>query len=155
MIIAEQMNPKWFRFCSTWKYRIQFNDENILIFDAWKGVKQFPLLERWFLFFDNECVVHTDLILKGNTINVTTYCDTLKRMEKSIKDRWPSQLTKGIVLLHNNATSHLVRVNNTYLQLERLSRKRSLSFSTVQTFCLVIFIYSKAPKCDAKIIMPH
>ncbi|XP_035209507.1 histone-lysine N-methyltransferase SETMAR-like [Stegodyphus dumicola] len=35
------------------------------------------------LFFDRECVVHTEFMPKGATINVSSYCEILKRLRQS------------------------------------------------------------------------
>ncbi|KFM62375.1 Histone-lysine N-methyltransferase SETMAR, partial [Stegodyphus mimosarum] len=61
------------------------------------------------LFFDREGVVHTEFMPKGATINASSYCETLKRLRKSLKNRRPGKLSKGIVLLHDNARPHAAK----------------------------------------------
>lgn len=68
------------------------------------------------IFFDNKGVVHTEFMPKGSTINSVSYCETLKRLRKAIKDRRPGKLTKGIVLLHDNATPHSARITKELLE---------------------------------------
>ncbi|XP_035229543.1 histone-lysine N-methyltransferase SETMAR-like [Stegodyphus dumicola] len=61
------------------------------------------------LFFDREGVVHTEFMPKGATINASSYCETLKRVRKSFKNRRPRKLSKGIVVLHDRARPHAAK----------------------------------------------
>lgn len=77
-----------------------------------KKCKQVPSAGKVMLtlFFDNQGVVYSEYMPRGTTINSEAYCETLKRLRKAIKERRPGKLSKGIVLLHDNATPHSARV---------------------------------------------
>lgn len=62
-----------------------------------------------FQLFDKEDVAHTEFMPKSATINASSYCETLKRWRKSLKNRRPGKLSKDIVLLHNNARPHAAK----------------------------------------------
>lgn len=65
-------------------------------------------------FFDNQGIVHTEFMQKG-TIDAATYCEALSRLRKTIKERSPGKLSKGVALLHGNATPHSACVGRSNL----------------------------------------
>ena len=58
------------------------------------------------VFFDMEGVVHVEFMQKGTTINSASYCQTLNRLRKAIKEKRRGKLSAGVILLHDNATLH-------------------------------------------------
>ncbi|GFX72220.1 histone-lysine N-methyltransferase SETMAR [Trichonephila clavipes] len=51
------------------------------------------------------------------SINSDVYCSTLRRLRRSIKNKRPGLLTKGVVLIHDNARPHISRV--TQMELDK------------------------------------
>ncbi len=56
------------------------------------------------MFWDRKGMLLVDLLSCGDTINPETYCETLKNC--AIKNKRCSMLSKGIVLLDDNAHPH-------------------------------------------------
>ncbi|XP_042904384.1 histone-lysine N-methyltransferase SETMAR-like [Parasteatoda tepidariorum] len=46
------------------------------------------------------------------TINSYVYCETHRRLRRSIKNKRPGLITEGVVLLHDNARPHVSRVTH-------------------------------------------
>ncbi|GBM81402.1 Mariner Mos1 transposase [Araneus ventricosus] len=59
--------------------------------------------------FDCEGVVYTEFKRKGRTINAESNCETLRGLLKALKNKRRGKLSKGIVLLHDNARPHKAR----------------------------------------------
>ncbi|XP_035225849.1 histone-lysine N-methyltransferase SETMAR-like [Stegodyphus dumicola] len=59
--------------------------------------------------FGREGLLHTEFMPKDATINASSYCETLKRLRKSLKNRRPGKMSKGIGLLHDNARPHAAK----------------------------------------------
>ncbi|GFY24875.1 histone-lysine N-methyltransferase SETMAR [Trichonephila clavipes] len=51
------------------------------------------------------------------SINSDVYCEALRHLRRSIKNKEPGLLTKGVVLLHDNARPHVFRV--TQMELDK------------------------------------
>ena len=77
---------------------------------AWKKFKVAPSAGKAIatVFFDCEGVVYTEFMKKGTTINTDAYCATLTSLRNAIKNERRGRISKGIVLLHDNATPHTV-----------------------------------------------
>ncbi|GFS03474.1 histone-lysine N-methyltransferase SETMAR [Elysia marginata] len=52
----------------------------------------------------------------GETINAERYCQTLDKLRDAIRRKRPGQLTKGVILQHDNATPHTARVTQCWLE---------------------------------------
>jgi histone-lysine N-methyltransferase SETMAR len=54
--------------------------------------------------------IHEPLLLEwmpvGATINAQRYCDTLQNLRWAIKNKRPGKLSRGVVMLHDNACPH-------------------------------------------------
>jgi hypothetical protein len=54
--------------------------------------------------------IHGPLLLEwmlvGATINAQHYCDTLQNLQRAIKNKRPGKLSRGVLMLHNNACPH-------------------------------------------------
>ncbi len=60
------------------------------------------------LFFDISGPILVKWMSKGKTMNAVWYVDTLKMLHANIKDHWKERLSTGVVLLHDNARTHMV-----------------------------------------------
>ncbi len=70
-------------------------------------------------FWNAKRVIRLEYLLEGTTISAERYCEMLKNLRKVIKRKGPGLLTKGVILMHNNARSHSVNVTQELLQLFR------------------------------------
>lgn len=50
-----------------------------------------------------------DYLERGNTINAQRYCEVLKKLRSAIKRKRPHLLSKGVLLMHDNARPHSAR----------------------------------------------
>lgn len=58
------------------------------------------------VFWDRKGVLMVDFLPRGDTINSMTYCETLKKLRRAIQNKRRGMLTKGVILLHDNARPH-------------------------------------------------
>jgi len=58
------------------------------------------------LFWDRKGILLTEFMAPGTTITSEVYCETLNKFRRSIQNKWRGMLTKGVVLLHDNARHH-------------------------------------------------
>lgn len=58
------------------------------------------------VFWDRRGVLLVDFMPRGMTINSEAYCATLARLRRAIQNKRRGKLTKGILLLHDNARPH-------------------------------------------------
>jgi hypothetical protein len=47
-----------------------------------------------------------EVLHQGSIINAGVYCDTLKKLRHAIQNKQCSMLSKGVVMLHDNARSY-------------------------------------------------
>ena len=59
--------------------------------------------------FDEQGPLLVEFLPKGETINANKYCDILCRLRIAIKNKRRDNLTKSIVLLHDNARPHVAK----------------------------------------------
>ena len=85
---------------------------------AWKKFKVVPSVGKVMdtVFFNGEGVVYTGFMKKDTNINADVYCATLKSLHNAIKNKRHGKISKGTVLLHNNATPHTVYTTKDLLQ---------------------------------------
>ncbi|GFW57490.1 histone-lysine N-methyltransferase SETMAR [Trichonephila clavipes] len=69
------------------------------------------------VFFDVQGPLLVEFLEHGKSINSDVYCETLRRLRRSIKNKRPGLLTEGVVLLHDNARPHVFRV--TKMELDK------------------------------------
>ena len=55
---------------------------------------------------------------RNTTINADAYCATLRRLRKAIQNRRTGKLSRGTVLIHDNARPHTARQTQTLLHDE-------------------------------------
>lgn len=58
------------------------------------------------VFWDRRGVLLVDFMPRGTTINSDAYCATLKKLRRAIQNKRRGMLTKGVLLLHDNARPH-------------------------------------------------
>lgn len=59
------------------------------------------------VFWDMHGLLLVDFLPRGRTINSETYCETLTKLRRAIQNKRRGMLSKGIVLLHDNARPHV------------------------------------------------
>jgi len=52
----------------------------------------------------------------GGTVNANRFCDTLRKLKTAIKNRRRGVLSKGIILLQDNARPHVAKVYKDLMQ---------------------------------------
>lgn len=62
------------------------------------------------LFFDSEGWLLADFLQKGTTINGLYYANILEQLKEAIKEKRRGKLTKGVILLDDNAPVHRAAV---------------------------------------------
>ncbi|UYV70662.1 hypothetical protein LAZ67_8000195 [Cordylochernes scorpioides] len=68
------------------------------------------------VFWDRKGVLLVDYLHKGETINSERYCETLTKLRRAIQNKRQGRLTKGVVLLHDNANPHVSRQTTAKLE---------------------------------------
>ena len=68
------------------------------------------------VFLDCKSVLLVDFMEKGTTISAASYCATQEWLRAAIKWQCPGLLTTDVLLLHNNAWSHVVTATQQPLQ---------------------------------------
>ena len=61
------------------------------------------------VFWDSKGVLLVDFMPSNTTINSDAYCATLECLRRAIQNRRRGKLSRGIVLLHDNARPHTAR----------------------------------------------
>lgn len=67
------------------------------------------------VFCDRQRVLLVDFMPRNTTINADAYCATLRRLRQAIQNRRRGKLSRGIVLIHDNARPHTARQTQTLL----------------------------------------
>jgi len=70
------------------------------------------------VFWDCQGVLLTDFQQRGHTVTSASYCTILTKLRAAIRRKRPGLLTKGVLLLHDNARPH--SVNQTKATLRSL-----------------------------------
>ncbi|KAJ4447089.1 hypothetical protein ANN_09078 [Periplaneta americana] len=58
------------------------------------------------VFWDRKGVLLLDFMPKGTKINANRYCETLRNLRRAIQNKRRGMLSRGVVLLHDNARPH-------------------------------------------------
>ncbi|GFV40866.1 histone-lysine N-methyltransferase SETMAR [Trichonephila clavipes] len=69
------------------------------------------------VFFDVQGPLLVELLEHRKSINSDVYCETLRHLRRSIKNKRPELITEGVVLFRDNARPHVSRV--TQMELEK------------------------------------
>jgi hypothetical protein len=66
--------------------------------------------------WDHRGVLLVEFMEKGTTINAASYCATLERLKTTIKRKRLGLLTKGVLILHDNARPHVATATQELLK---------------------------------------
>jgi len=58
------------------------------------------------VFWDSRGIILMEFLQHGQTVNAVRYCETLEHLREAIRRKRPGLLSRGVVLLHDNATPH-------------------------------------------------
>ena len=58
------------------------------------------------IFLDQDSILLTDYLLKGQTINAEYYSSLLVQLKDILKEKCYGKVTKGVLFLHDNAPAH-------------------------------------------------
>jgi len=58
-----------------------------------------------------------EFMAPGNTIKLGVYCETLNQPRRLIQNKRRGMITKGVILLHDNARSHSVACTNASIKI--------------------------------------
>jgi histone-lysine N-methyltransferase SETMAR len=62
------------------------------------------------MFWDMKGVLLVEYQEHGRTVTAASYCSLLERLKAAIKNKRPGLLTRGVLLLHDNARPHTARL---------------------------------------------
>jgi hypothetical protein len=84
-------------WCVQWKTRFKRTDDS--------QFRQFPYIFHKFHchFFGKLCLKN---FVSGNCVHAGVYCDTLKKLRRAIQNKRRGMLSRGVVMLHDNARPH-------------------------------------------------
>jgi len=68
------------------------------------------------VFFDENGPLMLEWLETGGTVNANRFCDTLRKLKTAIKNRRRGMLSKGVILLQDNARPHVAKVCKDLLQ---------------------------------------
>jgi len=66
------------------------------------------------IWWDQEGVLHYELLPRNQTITAEVYCEQLRRLEKAIKEKRPRM--KNVILLHDNARPHVAQMTKQFIE---------------------------------------
>ena len=69
------------------------------------------------VFWDRKGILLKEFMAPGTTITSQVYCETLHKLQRSIQNKWRGMLSKGVVLLHDNARPHTAARTNALMKL--------------------------------------
>jgi len=68
------------------------------------------------VFWDRKGILLPEFMAPGTTITSEVYCGMLHKLRRSIQNKRRGMLTKGVVLLHNNAWPHTAARTNALIK---------------------------------------
>ena len=84
-------------------------------------------------FWDQEDILHTDYLPKGQTVNAECYSSLLVQLKNVLKEKRRGKFTKGVLFMHDIARAH--RALATQKKLAYLGFQ---CFSDTNTLCSVL-----------------
>jgi len=69
------------------------------------------------VFWERTGILLTEFMAPGTTITSEVYCETLNKLQRLIQNKQCGVLTKGVILLHNNAWPHAAAHTNASIKL--------------------------------------
>jgi len=91
------------------------------------------------VFWNRKGILLTEFMAPGTTITSEVYCETLHKLRRSTQNKRRGMLSKGVVLLHDNARPHTAARTNALIKLQS---RFSTTLLTVLTWRQVITISS-------------
>jgi len=70
-----------------------------------------------YIFWDRKGIMLTEFMAPGTTITSEVYCEMLNKLQRLIQKKWHQMLTKGVILLHDNAQPHTAAHTNALIKL--------------------------------------
>lgn len=67
-------------------------------------------------FWDCKGVVYQEYLPHGETVNAARYLDTLENLRKALRIKRPGLLSKGVLLIHDNARPHSAKITQAFLK---------------------------------------
>ncbi|GFV63693.1 histone-lysine N-methyltransferase SETMAR [Trichonephila clavipes] len=61
------------------------------------------------VLWDRKRILLKDFLLRGETVNADRYCETQRKLRRSIQNKKSGKLSARVVLLHDNARPHSTR----------------------------------------------
>ncbi|GFX52542.1 transposase [Trichonephila clavipes] len=92
------------------------------------------------VFWDRRGVLLVDFFPQGTTINSGAYCPTLRKLRRVLQNKWHGMLSKGVLLLHDNAMPHISRTTLELIEcfggevLDHAPYRPNLALSDVHLF---------------------
>ena len=68
------------------------------------------------VFWDSKGILLMDVLPAGATVNAARYCDTLDKLRDALRRKRPGQLSKGVILQHDNATPHTAKFTQDWIK---------------------------------------
>lgn len=65
---------------------------------------------RLTVFWDAEGILLEEYLEKGRTVNAEYYCDILDKLRRAIQNKRRGKLSRGVLLLHDNARPHVAAI---------------------------------------------
>jgi hypothetical protein len=62
----------------------------------------------WTVILGSKRILLMEFLLQGSTINAGVYCKTPKKLRRAIQNKRRGMLSRGVVMLHDNASPHTV-----------------------------------------------
>jgi len=69
-----------------------------------------------FFFFYKNGPLLLEWLETGGTVNANRFCDTLRKLKTAVKNRRRGLLSKGVILLQDNARPHVAKVCKDLMQ---------------------------------------
>ena len=69
------------------------------------------------VFWDRKGILLTESMAPGTTVTSEVYCETLHKLRKLIQNKRQGMLSKGVILLHDNAWPHTAARTNALIKL--------------------------------------
>ena len=106
------------------------------------------------VFWDTTGVILIEYLERGRTINADRYCATLTKLRETIRRKRPGLLSKGAILLHDNARPHAARQAQELLQRFKWEVWNHLIAKTfpLKTSMLLITLKNDFEKDDTTLI---
>jgi len=80
------------------------------------SIRAGKVMPTFFFFFDGNGPLMLEWLEMGGTVNANRFCDSLRKLKTAIKNRRCGLLSKGVILLQDNARPHVANVCKDLMQ---------------------------------------